>query len=99
MSCAEGLELWGEAPTYSEWSRIRVCRMQVGPVLGDLNTKPPGAPVSHAWAYRDFLDDALAALSVVQRARRLWTLVIWMRRATAFATLLRISVQIRPDSA
>ncbi|OWM64664.1 hypothetical protein CDL15_Pgr012316 [Punica granatum] len=33
-------------------------------------------PVGHVWAYRDFPDDALAALSVVQHARRLWTLLI-----------------------
>ncbi|OWM76856.1 hypothetical protein CDL15_Pgr015115 [Punica granatum] len=52
--------------------------LQLGPVLGDLDTRPPGAPVSHAWAYRDFLDDVLATLSVVQHSRQLWTLVIRM---------------------
>ncbi|OWM76971.1 hypothetical protein CDL15_Pgr011696 [Punica granatum] len=30
-----------------------------------------GVPVSYVWAYRDVPDDALAALSVVRRARRL----------------------------
>ncbi|PKI64283.1 hypothetical protein CRG98_015323 [Punica granatum] len=35
-----------------------------------------GAPFGHARAYRDVLNDAPAALSVVRRARRLWTLLI-----------------------
>ncbi|OWM90070.1 hypothetical protein CDL15_Pgr000857 [Punica granatum] len=39
--------------------------VQVGPVLEGLDTRPPGVPVSHAWAYRDFLDNALPALSFV----------------------------------
>ncbi|OWM63767.1 hypothetical protein CDL15_Pgr006029 [Punica granatum] len=28
--------------------------LKMGPVLGGLDARPPGAPVSHAWAYRDF---------------------------------------------
>ncbi|PKI40339.1 hypothetical protein CRG98_039268 [Punica granatum] len=43
--------------------------VQVGPVLGGLDARPPRAPVSHAWAYRDFPDDTLAALSVVRHDR------------------------------
>ncbi|PKI61732.1 hypothetical protein CRG98_017876 [Punica granatum] len=86
MTCAEGLELWGGAPTYPEWSGIRVCRSScllvipvilallvdhMDPVLGGLNARPLGVPVGNVWAYRDVPDDALAALSVVRRACRL----------------------------
>ncbi|PKI60646.1 hypothetical protein CRG98_018964 [Punica granatum] len=41
------------------------------PVLGGLDTRPLEAPVSFVWAYRDVPDDALVALLVVRRARRL----------------------------
>ncbi|PKI72772.1 hypothetical protein CRG98_006857 [Punica granatum] len=34
------------------------------------------APVSHARAYRDIFNDALAALSIIRRARRLRTLLV-----------------------
>ncbi|PKI66342.1 hypothetical protein CRG98_013304 [Punica granatum] len=43
--------------------------VQVGPVFGGLDMRPPRAPVSHAWAYRDFPDDALAVLLFVRHAR------------------------------
>ncbi|OWM72564.1 hypothetical protein CDL15_Pgr005033 [Punica granatum] len=58
--------------------KIFALTVQVGPVLGGLDTRPPGAPVSHAWAYQDFPNDALAVLLFVRHARRLWTLIIWM---------------------
>ncbi|OWM73943.1 hypothetical protein CDL15_Pgr009129 [Punica granatum] len=50
--------------------------VQMDPVLGGLDTRPPGTPVSHAWAYRDFPDDALTVLSFVRHTHRFWTLVI-----------------------
>ncbi|PKI46263.1 hypothetical protein CRG98_033344 [Punica granatum] len=53
--------------------KIFALTVQVGPVLGALDTRPPGAPVSHAWAYQDFPNDALAVLLFVRHARRLWT--------------------------
>ncbi|PKI58583.1 hypothetical protein CRG98_021046 [Punica granatum] len=34
------------------------------------------APVGHARAYRDILNDALATLSIIRRARRLRTLLV-----------------------
>ncbi|OWM83594.1 hypothetical protein CDL15_Pgr004023 [Punica granatum] len=34
------------------------------------------APVGHARAYRDILNDALAALSIIRRTRRLRTLLV-----------------------
>ncbi|PKI75871.1 hypothetical protein CRG98_003786 [Punica granatum] len=37
----------------------KIGAVQVGPVLGGLDSRPPGTPASHAWAYRDFSDDAL----------------------------------------
>ncbi|PKI60627.1 hypothetical protein CRG98_018977 [Punica granatum] len=50
--------------------------VQVSPFLGGLVTRPSGAPVSHALAYQDFPDDALAALSFIRHARQLWTILI-----------------------
>ncbi|PKI73265.1 hypothetical protein CRG98_006342 [Punica granatum] len=51
--------------------KIFALTVQVGPVLGGLDTRLQGAPVSHAWTYRDFPNDALAVLIVVRHARRL----------------------------
>ncbi|PKI58416.1 hypothetical protein CRG98_021174 [Punica granatum] len=39
-------------------------------------SKASWIPIGHVWAYQDFPDDALAALSVVRRACRLWTLLV-----------------------
>ncbi|OWM84591.1 hypothetical protein CDL15_Pgr014161 [Punica granatum] len=50
--------------------------VQMGSVLGGQDARPLEAPISYAWAYQDFLDNALSALLFVRRARRLWTLLI-----------------------
>ncbi|PKI64322.1 hypothetical protein CRG98_015287 [Punica granatum] len=65
----------GRAGRYPERARARGASswlargsvwLRMDPILGGLDARPLGAPASYAWAYRDFLDDTLAVLSVVQ---------------------------------
>ncbi|OWM64695.1 hypothetical protein CDL15_Pgr010453 [Punica granatum] len=51
-------------------------RCEWDPVFESLDKRPPGASTGHAWAYRDVLNDALAALLVVRRARQPRTLLV-----------------------
>ncbi|PKI72011.1 hypothetical protein CRG98_007557 [Punica granatum] len=62
---------------------VMVCRKPMfcaeckwGHIFEGLDVRPLTVPVGHAWAYRDVLNDALTALSVVRRVHRLWTLLI-----------------------
>ncbi|PKI75194.1 hypothetical protein CRG98_004418 [Punica granatum] len=53
------------------------------------------APVGHARAYRDILNDALAALSIIRRARRRRTLLIKKSNSVSFA-LASITCEFPP---
>ncbi|OWM77775.1 hypothetical protein CDL15_Pgr012477 [Punica granatum] len=44
--------------------------VHMGFVLGGQDERPLEAPISYAWAYRDFPDNALVALLVIRHACR-----------------------------
>ncbi|PKI55043.1 hypothetical protein CRG98_024569 [Punica granatum] len=54
--------------------RVFALAMQMGSRFRRPRCEASRGPVGHAWAYRDILNDALAALSVIQHTCRLRTL-------------------------
>ncbi|PKI71077.1 hypothetical protein CRG98_008542 [Punica granatum] len=72
-SCDEGLELWTKCPRTPRDGGIRV-RRSSGVCMPQCEASK--APIGHAQAYRDILNDALTALSIIRRARRLRNLLV-----------------------
>ncbi|OWM87099.1 hypothetical protein CDL15_Pgr027034 [Punica granatum] len=75
-SCLLGIPVILEIPVNHRLVKNFVLTVHMDSVLGGQDARPLEAPVSYAWAYQDFPDNALAALSFVRHAHRLWTLLI-----------------------